>query len=427
MSNEENDYLDGLSAVAAHGDGDDDGDGNVDGDGDGDGNGDDDGGVAAANGEPVLGGKTMPQISSNSQLEGNVSPTFTQTTTQFDDNDNRINNNTRSSSQLGQSNNRNHNQHLDSNRNSPTKSPTRGAGNSTSFQIQPQNAHYDDDDDDLAAGDLHSNSTAAAATVASVGGAAGRAVGGGSAQLPDYWQQRNGGAGTGAGGGVSGLSGVQSGHQSRALSPSYLDNMSETSEQPPVVPLVRSKSRPEISSAAASRYSNLSYWKARRVVFYRNGDPFFPGVELRYRPGRDVTSLDNLLDKISPKMDLPRGARYVFSMDGDRKYHLDELEDGAFYVVSSFKAFKEKAQSSDKAAPRLSASWLATPLVMESASADAQQAEKRAGKTKTLVKANRKPFMYISLLASLSRRQLRALPAAGKQKRSTSLPQNQNL
>ncbi|XP_067642608.1 echinoderm microtubule-associated protein-like CG42247 isoform X1 [Eurosta solidaginis] len=39
-------------------------------------------------------------------------------------------------------------------------------------------------------------------------------------------------------------------------------------------------------------------------------------------------------------MDLPRGARYVFSMDGDRKYHLDELEDGASYVVSSFKAFK---------------------------------------------------------------------------------------
>lgn len=343
MSNEENDYLDGLSAVAAHGNGDD--DGNMDGDGDGDG--DDDGGVAAANGEPMLGGKTMPQISSNSQLEGNVSPTFTQTTTQFDDNDNQINNtNNRSSSQLGQSNNRNHNHNHnhDSNRNSPTKSPTpRGAGNSSSFQIQPQNAHYDDDDDDLAAGDLHSNGATGVAggTIAAVGGAAGRAAGGGSGQLPDYWQQRNGGAGT-AGGteGGRGVSGVQSGHQSRALSPSFLDNMSETSEQPPVVPLVRSKSRPEISSAAASRYSNLSYWKARRVVFYRNGDPFFPGVELRYRPGRDVTSLDNLLDKISPKMDLPRGARYVFSMDGDRKYHLDELEDGAFYVVSSFKVFK---------------------------------------------------------------------------------------
>lgn len=39
-------------------------------------------------------------------------------------------------------------------------------------------------------------------------------------------------------------------------------------------------------------------------------------------------------------MDLPRGARYIFSMDGDRKMRLDELEDGASYVVSSYKAFK---------------------------------------------------------------------------------------
>ncbi|XP_055857090.1 echinoderm microtubule-associated protein-like CG42247 isoform X1 [Episyrphus balteatus] len=140
----------------------------------------------------------------------------------------------------------------------------------------------------------------------------------------------------------------RNGHHNRAVSPSAMDNMSEVSSQPPVVPLIRSKSRPELSSSnqinsvmsAVSRYSNLSYWKARRVVFYRNGDPFFPGVELRYRPGRDITSMDSLLDKISPKMDLPRGARYIFSMDGDRKYSLDELEDGASYVVSSFKSFK---------------------------------------------------------------------------------------
>lgn len=334
MSNEENDYLDGPGAVSVAGAGAGAGAGPGAGASAGHGDGDDDGGgLAAVNGEPVLGGQTMPQISSNSQLEGNVSPTFTQTTTQFDDNDNHINNNHNSSTaRLGQSNSHSHNH--DSNCNSPTKSPTnRRAGSSASFQIQHHNAHYDDEDDDLATGDLHANSAAAAAAVA--GGAAVRSAGGGSSHVPDYWQQRNGGAGPGVGAG-----GVQSGHQSRTLSPSYLENMSENSEQPPVVPLVRSKSRPEISSAAASRYSNLSYWKARRVVFYRNGDPFFPGVELRYRPGRDVTSLDNLLDKISPKMDLPRGARYVFSMDGDRKYHLDELEDGAFYVVSSFKAFK---------------------------------------------------------------------------------------
>lgn len=269
------------------------------------------GGGAVGNNESGLGGQTMPQISPNAPLEGNVSPTPTQT--HFEDNPHHSGiNGGNSNKQGGNINGNGNGTEPNSNRNSPVKSPKRPI--SSSFRIQ--NTPYDDDED-LAAGDQVA--------------VAGEAIAG--RQVPDYWQQRNGTA-------ASGTGGAASGRQSRAISPSYLDNMSENSEQPPVVPLVRSKSRPEISSAAASRYSNLSYWKARRVVFYRNGDPFFPGVELRYRPGRDVTSLDNLLDKISPKMDLPRGARYVFSMDGDRKYHLDELEDGAFYVVSSFKAFK---------------------------------------------------------------------------------------
>lgn len=123
---------------------------------------------------------------------------------------------------------------------------------------------------------------------------------------------------------------------SRAASPPGMgDNISDVSSMTPA--LVRPKSRVELT---ASRYNNLSYWKARRVVFYRNGDPFFPGVEFRFKPGRDIVSLESLLDKLSLRMDLPRGARYVFSMDGDRKYRLDELEDGASYVVSSYKTFK---------------------------------------------------------------------------------------
>lgn len=63
-------------------------------------------------------------------------------------------------------------------------------------------------------------------------------------------------------------------------------------------------------------------------------------LDFRFKPGRDIVSLESLLDKLSLRMDLPRGARYIFSMDGDRKYRLDELEDGASYVVSSYKAFK---------------------------------------------------------------------------------------
>jgi len=289
MSNEENDdYMASLSQAQT-------GEDEVDG-----------GGEAAGSNDSVLGGQTMPQISPNAPLEGNVSPPPTQP--HLDDNlhnGNGNGNGIHSSSSNINKHGSNINGNNDSNRSSPAKSPKRPV--SSSFRIQ-NTSRYDNDEEDLAASEQ---------------------VAGGDRQVPDYWQQRNGAT-----------TGATSGRQSRAISPGYLDNMSENSEQPPVVPLVRSKSRPEISSAAASRYNNLSYWKARRVVFYRNGDPFFPGVELRYRPGRDVTSLDNLLDKISPKMDLPRGARYVFSMDGDRKYHLDELEDGAFYVVSSFKAFK---------------------------------------------------------------------------------------
>ncbi|XP_016031902.2 echinoderm microtubule-associated protein-like CG42247 isoform X1 [Drosophila simulans] len=289
MSNEENDdYMASLSQAQT-------GEDEVDG-----------GGEAAGSNDSVLGGQTMPQISPNAPLEGNVSPPPTQP--HLDDNlhnGNGNGNGIHSSSSNINKHGSNINGNNDSNRSSPAKSPKRPV--SSSFRIQNA-SRYDNDEEDLAASEQ---------------------VAGGDRQVPDYWQQRNGAT-----------TGATSGRQSRAISPGYLDNMSENSEQPPVVPLVRSKSRPEISSAAASRYNNLSYWKARRVVFYRNGDPFFPGVELRYRPGRDVTSLDNLLDKISPKMDLPRGARYVFSMDGDRKYHLDELEDGAFYVVSSFKAFK---------------------------------------------------------------------------------------
>lgn len=109
------------------------------------------------------------------------------------------------------------------------------------------------------------------------------------------------------------------------------DAGSEASSMPP-----RPKSRPEHSA----KYNNLSYWRARKLVFYKNGDPFFPGLEFRFKPGRDVGSLDAILDKLSLRLDLPHGARYIFSMDGERKTRLEELEDGNSYVVSSYKTFK---------------------------------------------------------------------------------------
>lgn len=129
--------------------------------------------------------------------------------------------------------------------------------------------------------------------------------------------------------------------ESRPMSPS-MDNHSDIYGGPS-----RPKSRNDMQGGVGlaypnARYSVSNFWKARRVLFYRNGDPFFPAVEFRFKPGKDISSLDKLLDKISARMDLPRGARYIFSMDGDRKTSLDELEDGSSYVVSSFKQFKVK-------------------------------------------------------------------------------------
>lgn len=39
-------------------------------------------------------------------------------------------------------------------------------------------------------------------------------------------------------------------------------------------------------------------------------------------------------------MDLPRGARFIFNMEGAQIMNLEDLEDGGSYVVSSFKSFK---------------------------------------------------------------------------------------
>lgn len=109
------------------------------------------------------------------------------------------------------------------------------------------------------------------------------------------------------------------------------DDVSEGSEATTTRPM---------RTETASRYGNLNYWKARRVTFYKNGDPFHPGVDFRFKPGRDLASIDALLDRLSERLELPRGARFIFGMDGDRKYRLEELEDGASYVVSSYKTFK---------------------------------------------------------------------------------------
>jgi Doublecortin len=106
-------------------------------------------------------------------------------------------------------------------------------------------------------------------------------------------------------------------------------------------PVAMTKPEKELDSVAGRRpVNNLSYWRARRVVFYKNGDPYTPGVEFRFKPTRDIMSMEALLDKVSLRVDLPCGARYIFSTTGERLTHLEQLDDGGSYVVSSYKIFK---------------------------------------------------------------------------------------
>jgi hypothetical protein len=106
-------------------------------------------------------------------------------------------------------------------------------------------------------------------------------------------------------------------------------------------PVALTKPEKELDSVAGRRpVNNLSYWRARRVIFYKNGDPYTPGVEFRFKPTRDIMSMEALLDKVSLRVDLPCGARYIFSTTGERLTHLEQLDDGGSYVVSSYKIFK---------------------------------------------------------------------------------------
>ncbi|XP_063873109.1 echinoderm microtubule-associated protein-like CG42247 isoform X2 [Scylla paramamosain] len=80
-------------------------------------------------------------------------------------------------------------------------------------------------------------------------------------------------------------------------------------------------------------------WRALKVRFFRNGDRYYPGYEYVFKPGRDVVNMEALCDKISDRIGLINGARYIFGLDGRRRYRIEELEDGESYVASSDRKF----------------------------------------------------------------------------------------
>lgn len=77
--------------------------------------------------------------------------------------------------------------------------------------------------------------------------------------------------------------------------------------------------------------------KAKRIRFLCNGDRFYKGVVMAVAPER-YRSFDSLLSDLtrafSANINLPSGVRTVYTMEGNKVSHLDELEDGKLYVCS---------------------------------------------------------------------------------------------
>lgn len=73
---------------------------------------------------------------------------------------------------------------------------------------------------------------------------------------------------------------------------------------------------------------------AKRISFYKSGDPQFGGVRVVLNP-RSFKTLDALLDNLSGKVPLPFGVRNISTPRGRHSItRLEELEDGQSYLCS---------------------------------------------------------------------------------------------
>ena len=73
---------------------------------------------------------------------------------------------------------------------------------------------------------------------------------------------------------------------------------------------------------------------AKRISFYKSGDPQFGGVRLVLNP-RSFKTFDALLDNLSGKVPLPFGVRNISTPRGRHSItRLEELEDGQSYLCS---------------------------------------------------------------------------------------------
>ena len=100
---------------------------------------------------------------------------------------------------------------------------------------------------------------------------------------------------------------------------------------------------PQRSSSHSRIKSKFSYepWKARVVKFYKNGDLHLKPFEFRFKPTRDATDLDALCRHLTKRIpSLPKGVRYIFTLDGTMITDVEGVRDGGSYVCSSDADFK---------------------------------------------------------------------------------------
>lgn len=104
--------------------------------------------------------------------------------------------------------------------------------------------------------------------------------------------------------------------------------------------LSRQESRLSMISNITSRYKEeLQNHRAMKITIYKNGDQWFEGFELRYKPAKDFLTLESLLAKISPRIDFTTSVAYLFDTDGNKILNLEDLEDGQSYVASNSRRF----------------------------------------------------------------------------------------
>lgn len=92
-------------------------------------------------------------------------------------------------------------------------------------------------------------------------------------------------------------------------------------------------------------YIRNNFTEAGRVLrVHKNGQPFDKALRVCVTRG-EFKNLNQLLDHINSRQLIPLGARYLFHLDGQLVYSVNELKHGSIYIVSGTRTFDFKANS----------------------------------------------------------------------------------